>query len=225
MMQKTQTLLRILVKRKGKAAFLDAIKRNGKLLDVGCGNNSPFRCKTQRPDIYYVGLDIDDYNQESKPRLYADSYIVTSPDNFANEIVKFEDQLDAVLSYHNIEHCNHPNDVLRAMLKSLKAGGKIYLAFPCEESVTFPKRRGTLNFYDDVTHQVVPNYENICASIKSEGLQIDFASKRYRPFVLMILGFLLEPFGAIMKRNMPAGSTWALYGFESVIWASRPVQD
>ena len=220
----TSSTFRILAKRRGRAAFLDSIVINGKVLDVGCGNRSPGRCKAQRPDIHYIGLDIDDYNQDSESTLSAESYIITSPDKFADEIVKFQGQLDAVLSSHNIEHCNNPNDVLMAMLRSLKAGGKIYLAFPCEESVTFPKRRGTLNFYDDATHQAVPNYENICALIKAEGLQIEFASKRYRPFLLMALGFLLEPISAMVRKNMPAGSTWALYGFESVIWATRPAQ-
>lgn len=218
-------VIRRLLKRKGKAAFLSSVVRNGTVMDVGCGNNSPRRFKTQRPDISYIGLDIGDYNQSAETILFANSYVITSPDTFVNEITKREGKLDAVVSSHNIEHCDRPEDVLKAMLRALRVGGRIYLSFPCEESVRFPKRRGTLNFYDDATHKTVPDYDYVCALVKSEGLHIEFAARRYRPFVLMAIGLLLEPLAAILRRNMPAGSTWALYGFESVIWASRPTHD
>jgi SAM-dependent methyltransferase len=221
MIPKLENFLRVSVKRKGKASFLRFLPANSSVLDVGCGNNSPFRFKTQRPDIYYIGLDISDYNQSTSPNAYADKYIVTSPNLFVNEIVKLNNQLDAVVCSHNIEHCNQPDDVLDAMLKAIKPGGRIYLSFPCEESVNFPKRRGTLNFYDDQTHKSVPNWQKIILKICSEGFSIDFAAKRYRPLCLLAVGLILEPISAVTKRLMPLGSTWALYGFESLIWASR----
>jgi SAM-dependent methyltransferase len=221
MMLKLIILLNVLLKRKGKASFLRLLPTNSSVLDVGCGNNSPLRFKTQRPDIYYIGLDISDYNQISDPNTYADKYIVTSPNLFATEIVKLNNQLDAVICSHNIEHCDQPDEVLDAMLKALKHGGRIYLSFPCEESVDFPQRRGTLNFYDDKTHKNVPDWEKILSKITSEGFSIHFAVKRYKPLFLSAIGLLLEPISAATKRVMPASTTWALYGFESIIWASR----
>jgi hypothetical protein len=56
-----------LLKRKGKDSFIKILSPNSSVLDVGCGNNSPYRFKTQRPDIYYIGLDICDYCQSTNP--------------------------------------------------------------------------------------------------------------------------------------------------------------
>lgn len=216
----TSILGQILLKSRGKCAFLNSLPWKATVLDVGCGNNSPKMAKAQRSDIYYIGLDIADYNQES-PSEYANKYILADPDSFTDEILKFDGSLDAVISSHNIEHCYAPDDVLHAICKSLAPGGRLYMSFPCEESVNFPKRGGTLNFFDDLTHRTIPDFKKIIRNMRKEGLSINFASKRYRPLVLAAMGLMLEPISAFTKRNMPATSTWALYGFESVIWASR----
>lgn len=215
-------LLSRLLRRREKDAFIKSLSPNSSVLDVGCGSNSPFRFKIQRPDIYYIGLDVADHNQTINPLDYADRYIITAPDNFAPEIVKLNGQLDAVVSSFNIGFCNQPDEVLDVMLNAVKPGGKIYLSFPCEESVNFPNRRGTLNFSDEKDHKFLPNWKKILAKITSEGFLIDFAAKRYRPWLLFLLGLILEPLSAARKRIIPAGVTWALYGFESIIWASRP---
>jgi SAM-dependent methyltransferase len=214
--------VKIALRPRGKMAFLQTVCLNGKLLDVGCGSDSPFRAKMQRHDIYYIGLDVDDYNHGHDPRRYADRYILTTPERFADEIASFANTVDGVVSSHNIEHCSEPQKVLNAMLATLKPGGRIYLSFPCEESVRFPRRGGCLNFYDDPTHTTPPVYRDLIETIAASGFKIEFAAKRYRPIIPAILGLLLEPISILSKRIMPGLTTWALYGFESIIWASRP---
>jgi SAM-dependent methyltransferase len=211
----------VLFRKWGKDAFIDSLPPDSNVLDVGCGNNSPMKLKMQRPDLYYIGLDIGDYNQTA-PVKYADEYILTRPEHFAAEIRKFEGQLDAVISAHNIEHCSDPDSVMNAMLAALKPGGRIFLSFPCEASVRFPSRRGCLNFYDDGSHDIVPDWGKKISKVCTQGLVIDYSAQRYRPIVPALLGLLLEPVGALTGRQMPIRSTWALYGFESIIWASRP---
>jgi SAM-dependent methyltransferase len=219
-MDRLEELLKKIIKPKGNAEILRRIPKNGIVLDVGCGNNSPARFKHSRPDIHYIGLDVGEYNQAVAPETIADSYIVTSPEGFAGEIEKLEGSVDAVISHHNLEHCICPEGVLSAMLKSLKKGGQIFLTFPCEESVSFPRRRGTLNFYDDTTHSAVPDYHAVCKTIREHEFNIDFAVKRYRPALLFVIGLVTEPINAV--RGTRNSGTWALYGFESIIWASRP---
>ncbi len=206
------------LRRRGKLAFLRSLPAQARVLDVGCGNNSPRDAKILRPDLVYHGIDVADYNQEAAD-TYADSYVLTSPQTFAQAIESREGQMDAVVSSHNLEHCDDPQAVLGAMVRALRPGGRLYLAFPCEESVAFPRRRGTLNFHDDTTHQTVPAWHAVLARLAADSVEIEFQRKRYRPPVLASIGLLLEPLGWLAGRNMPGGSTWALYGFESVIWA------
>ena len=204
-----------------KEAFLQTLSPRPKILDVGCGNNSPQLTKTWRPDCCYVGLDVGDYNQDASPDRIADKYILSSSENFASTIESLQGNFDGVISAHNIEHCDDPNGTLKAMLNALRIGGRIYLAFPSEASVRFPSRIGTLNFYDDPTHKHVLNFEHTCRTIEISGFRIDVAVKRNRPLCLAIPGLLKEPFYALQKRV--SYQTWALYGFESIIWATRVI--
>ena len=213
--------IKILLRPHGKAAFLDRLPVRAALLDVGCGSNSPARAKDQRPDIVYIGLDVSDYKHATAPDLHADRYIVVSPQAFVGEIEKLKGQCDAVISSHNLEHCLEPERVRSAMVVALKSGGRLYLSFPAEESVNFPSRAGTLNFYDDPTHDQMPRYREVIATLEAQRMTVGFARKRHRPPLLFLAGLLLEPISVLARRTMPGLVTWALYGFESVIWATR----
>lgn len=202
----------------GKLAFLRKLPPRARVLDVGCGNNSPRVFKTFRPDLVYTGLDVGDYNQQDSV-AYADTYLVVPAAGFAQAIRSFTGQMDAVVSAHNLEHCDDPRAVLDAMVAALRPGGRLYLAFPCEESVGFPKRAGCLNFFDDYTHKQPPSWKQVIGTLKDNGVVMLCEHRRYRPLLLASLGLLLEPISWALRRNMPAGSTWALYGFESVLWA------
>lgn len=221
MMYKVKLLLSLFLRKRGKSSFLNSLSKSAIVLDVGCGNDSPLKTKLQRPDIFYVGLDVENYNQKIDPNICADRYIITSKESFIEEINKFYYFFDAIISSHNLEHCELQKEVLGAMLKTLKSNGRIFLAFPCKESVSFPKRMGTLNFYDDPTHKNVPDFDEIMNELISQGFRIDFSAKRYRSLILALLGFIFNPIAFLLKRNMPLGLTWNLYGFESIIWASR----
>ena len=203
---------------RGKQAFLKSLPPGAKVLDVGCGNNSPRDAKVLRPDIVYTGLDVGDYNQQDSLR-YADAYIVVPPAEFAAAIAAHAGTMDAVVSSHNLEHCDEPAAVLKAMAAALRPGGQLFLAFPCEASVGFPSRRGCLNFFDDPTHRSVPRWDAVIGNLHKRGMRLMYSTPRYRPALLAAIGFVLEPFGWLLGRNMPGASTWALYGFESIVWA------
>ena len=210
----------VLLKPCGKLAFLRTLPPRSRVLDVGCGNNSPREFKTLRPDLNYIGLDVGDYNQQDSIH-YADAYQVVAPAEFANAIGAYAGQMDAVVSSHNLEHCDDPVAVLDAIVMALRPGGRLFLAFPCDESVRFPRRRGSLNFFDDATHKAPPGWARVLKTLRARNVTLSYASSRYRPRLLTGLGLALEPLGWLLGRNMPAGSTWALYGFESVIWGRR----
>lgn len=202
-----------------KYSFLRSCPPSAKLLDVGCGNNSPRQAKASRPDLYYVGIDVGEYNQSDASRVAADQYIIVPSQEFAPRIQSMRGEFDAVISNHNLEHCDDPTACLAAMLDALKPGGRIFLAFPCEKSVAFPSRTGTLNFFDDPTHKVVPRFDKVCSVIAAHGLRLEVVRRRYRPLSRVIQGLKAELRSRREGRVLPG--TWALYGFETVIWASK----
>lgn len=207
--------------KRGKGVFVRSIPQGSRVLDVGCGNNSPRWFRQVRPDIYYIGIDVGDYGQQDDPRDYANEYIITEPELFAEGIAAYANSMDAVICSHNLEHCNDPHAVLIAMTQALRPGGRLYLAFPCEESVGFPKRGGCLNFHDDRSHREVPNWNATLRALRDMDCDFLFVKKRYRPFPLFLRGLLMEPVSYWRRHVAPHGATWALYGFESVIWARR----
>jgi hypothetical protein len=56
---------------RGKLAFLKSLPPGARVLDVGCGNNSPRDAKVLRPDLIYTGLDMPPGNAELFRRRHA----------------------------------------------------------------------------------------------------------------------------------------------------------
>ena len=210
--------LKILLRPRGKASYISSLPKNAKILDVGCGNNSPYVTKSILPSCQYTCIDIDDYNQ--KKLNIADEYILVPPDGFTKKIGEFSDQFDAVISSHNLEHCNDRLGVLNAMLDSLKSNGSIFLSFPTSSSTSFPNRAGTLNYFDDPTHQGdPPDFDSIVDLLKANKFKINYSQKQYQPLILYCLGFICEPISKISKKVMRG--TWEFWGFESIIIATK----
>ena len=220
-MTRSRIRLQRMLRRHGKDAFVAALPPGARVFDIGCGNMSAQRIKLLRPDLYYVGLDIQDYAQSPDALVHADEYRLTSASGFVEAIDSETATMDAVISSHNLEHCEEPARVLEKMISALKPGGRLYLSFPCQASVRFPGRVGSLNFFDDPTHQKPPSWQAVLDVLAHVDMRITFAAQRYRPLIPTVLGLIVEPVSALTGRVMPLGSTWALWGFESVVWAER----
>jgi SAM-dependent methyltransferase len=203
----------------GREKFLQIINQKGKLLDVGCGNNSPYYFKSWFPYLIYTGIDIGDYNQTSP--ILTDNYIITSPETYSDKIMEFENEFDTVNCSHNLEHCNDRNKTLEAIIKALKSGGYLYLSFPSEKSTNFPgPRAGCLNYYDDSSHKdVPPKFNEIIERLKNGGMKIIFSSKSYKPFFMYFIGLKNE--NKSKKEKRVKNGTWAYWGFETIIWAIK----
>jgi hypothetical protein len=55
--------------------------------------------------------------------------------------------------------------------------------------------------------------------LAESGCEVEFAKERYRPALKAAAGLILEPISAVRKKRLYG--TWALYGFETVIWVRR----
>jgi len=212
-------VFRVVPRSRYKYNFLLEIADSGSVFDIGCGNDSPKRFKAARPDIRYVGLDIQDCGQNFGPEKDADEYVVTSPEGFRQAIEDRENLFDAVVSSHNLEHCLDPYGVVPAMARALKPGGRLYLSFPAAHSVRLPSREGSLNFYDDPTHVQPPDFRTVIRLLQEQNINVDFAAERYRPPFWVMRGILSEPLSR--TRKAVRSGTWALYGFETIIWGTK----
>ncbi len=218
--QKIKIYAAIFLRPKGKFSFLNSLPKNSKILDIGCGSNSAFKIKTFLPNSYYVGLDIQDYENDNDATLYADEYVLTDPNKFVENINFIDKKFDGVISSHNLEHCNDRYGTLNAILDKLKDGGRIYLSFPSEKTVNFPKRNGCLNYYDDPTHKdSPPDYNLVLEIIKNKSLRILFSTKSYKPFLLKIIGFFSNIVSTYTKKT--TFGLWEWWGFETIIIAEK----
>ena len=196
-------------------SFLRSLPKDCKILDVGCGNNSPLRVKKILPNSYYIGLDIMDYNQKST--FLADEYHIVKESEFFKKISRFKN-LDVVISHHNLEHVNNRELTFKAMKKCLKKGGIMYLVTPCEESVNFPSREGTLNYYDDKTHKYKPiKFDWIKSELKNDNFYIIKSIKQYKPLIYFLIGYFKE-FSRPKKVTFYA---WCFFGFESIFISKK----
>ncbi|ADU13923.1 Methyltransferase type 11 [Asticcacaulis excentricus CB 48] len=201
-----------------KTHFLQSLPTKGRYLDLGCGNNSPWYTKQFLPEWHYIGLDVEDYNQQNK--TIADEYIVTTGSEFCDAIGRYADTIDAVMSSHNLEHCDNRDLTVRYMAQALKTGGRLFMSFPCADSVNFPGRGGCLNYHDDYTHQgSPPDFGRTISILTEEGVKILYATTRYQPPIGWLMGLQDEPESS-GSREVKLG-TWWYWGFETLIWGEK----
>ena len=217
---KIKTLIKIILRPRGKFAFLSEIPKDSSILDVGCGNNSPLLVKSLLPNSYYVGLDVSEYNTNNASKTIADEYILSDPDKFVTSIISIKRKFDAIISSHNLEHCDDRLGTINAMISKLNNEGKIFLSFPSKESINFPKRIGALNYYDDSTHKdLPPNFDLILDMMKEKGLKIIYSQSSYKPIILHFIGHFTNLVSFFTKR-IHLG-VWEKWGFEAIIIAEN----
>ena len=217
---KIKTIFKLFLRPNGKVDFLNSIPKDSFILDVGCGNNSPLLVKSFLPNSYYVGIDVDNYNNDYDVEQVADEYILSQPIDFVKSLKSIDCNFDAIISSHNIEHCNDRIGVLNAMIDKLNCKGKIYLSFPSKESIYFPRKIGCLNYYDDPTHKdLPPDFELILKILKEKKLKVVFSRANYKPFLLSCIG-IFSNFISYFTKKVHIGM-YEIWGFESIIIAEN----
>jgi len=220
-MNKVLMKLRTMVDPLSKHRFLSELRPGSAVLDVGCGNGSPSAFRMLAPSIHYTGVDIAEFGLTAADRQAADELVFIPSAEFAAGITALGQRFDAVVSAHNIEHTEKPDEVIRAMCSVLRGGGKLYLCFPAAESVKFPSRRGALNFFDDPTHRWLPDIDQMLDIISDSGCSVLTTVRQNQPLIGRILGLCAEPFSRLAGRVLPF--TWHYWGFESVVIAEKPL--
>lgn len=209
--------------------FQAALRRFGReyplrILDIGCGNNSPSRTKFYFPNCVYHGVDIQDYNLDPADKKLMDQFFLVNPDGTGYEQIPDSDY-DLVVCNHVIEHIHEPYPLIRHLCRKLRFGGLIWLAFPSEKSLTLPRAQGTLHFSDDPTHVFIPSTREISNLLLKEGLTVCFAGQS-GDAIRWLKGALEAAIQNLrvltgQARISTGSSMWYYYGFESCVIAER----
>lgn len=196
-----------------------------RILDIGCGNNSPSTTKHWFPGCHYSGADIQQYNNSEGDIAAMDEFYLVGADGSGYEAIP-DSSFDLIVLHHVVEHMFDPGRILATVCAKLKPGGYIWIAFPSLRSLSLPSGEGTLQFCDDPTHIRVPDIREISNVLLGSGVKVLHAG-RTRAFVREVLGLAILPI-ALLKRiltgRLSGKGLWYILGFEDHVFGQRKMQ-
>ena len=198
--------------------------RSLRILDVGCGNNSPSVTKRWFPGCHYSGADIQRYNLDSEDEAAMDEFFLLGADGSGYDAIP-DGSYDFVILNHVIEHMRDPRPVLKMLCAKLKPGALIWIAFPSLRSMILPSSADeTLQFCDDPTHVYVPGVREVANVLLANGVRVLHAG-RSREGLLTTLADSLKLLKRLLARALTGRFSgrgmWYLLGFEDHVLGQR----
>jgi 2-polyprenyl-3-methyl-5-hydroxy-6-metoxy-1,4-benzoquinol methylase len=95
-----------------------------RLLDFGCGNGSAVSQYLMLPGVEYYGVDIHEPSLEYARKHFG------GPDRHFVDRVPTDAAFDLLVYSDNLEHLDHPDEILCEHVKFLASGGKVLGAIP-----------------------------------------------------------------------------------------------
>ncbi|MEO6801806.1 MAG: methyltransferase domain-containing protein [Granulicella sp.] len=193
-----------------------------RILDIGCGNNSPSTTKHWFPGSHYSGADIQKYNNNDEDIAAMDDFYILGTDGSGYSEIP-DSSYDFVILHHVIEHMPMPAPILTMICSKLKPGGYIWIAFPSLRSLSLPSAEGSLQFCDDPTHVYVPDVREVSNILLGNGVKVLHAG-RTEHLTRSIIGALILPW-ALLRRvvtgRLSCKGLWYILGFEDHVFGQR----
>jgi len=193
-----------------------------RILDIGCGNNSPSTTKHWFPGCYYAGADIENYNNAESDVAKMDAFYQVGTDGSGYSKIP-DGSYDYVILHHVVEHMTTPAPILATLCFKIKPGGYIWIAFPSLRSLSLPPAEGSLHFCDDPTHVHVPGVREISNVLLANGVKILHAG-RSRSLVREMIGLVALPwqfFRKLVTGRLSGKGLWYILGFEDHVFGQR----
>lgn len=193
-----------------------------RILDIGCGNNSPTTTKRWFPGSYYSGADIARYNNSDEDINAMDSFYLLNTDGSGYSEIP-DQSYDFIILHHVLEHMSSPTEILITICSKLKPGGYIWIAFPSRRSLSLPSAEGTLQFCDDPTHVYIPDVREVSNVLLANGVKVLHAG-RSKDVPRMLIGAGILPFAFLRRAvtgRLSAKGLWYIFGFEDHVLGQR----
>src|SRR3974377_239438 len=78
-----------------------------RILDIGCGNNSPSITKRWFPECHYSGADIESYNLSDDDKDVMDEFFLLGADGSGYSAIP-DRSYDFIILHHVVEHMAKP---------------------------------------------------------------------------------------------------------------------
>lgn len=193
-----------------------------RVLDIGCGNNSPSVFKRWFPNAIYHGVDIQEYNLSDDDRVLMDCFTVVRPEQNYRSVIS--ESFDWIVCNHVLEHMQAPYDRVNELCGMLRRNGLMYCAFPSVESLRMPSAQGTLQFCDDKTHVFLPSITDVANILLRNQIHVIYGGRRrdsLRVLVSLPL-FAWQMVRRLLGHKMHARGLWPIYGFEASVVGVKP---
>lgn len=193
-----------------------------RILDIGCGNNSPSTTKRWFPKCHYSGADIEQYNVNQHDIAAIDTFYPLTIEGAGYSAIP-DASFDFIILNHVVEHMPTPGPLLATICSKLKPGGCIWIAFPSLRSLGLPSAEGTLQFCDDPTHVYLPSVREISNTLLVNGVKVLHAG-RSRDMVRSLIGAAILPFAFLRRAvtgRLSCKGLWYILGFEDHVFGQR----
>ena len=193
-----------------------------RILDIGCGNNSPSTTKHWFPGCHYSGADIQQYNNNAADLAAMDTFYPIGIDGSGYSAIP-DSSYDFIILNHVVEHMENPAPILATICSKLKPGGYIWIAFPSLRSLSLPSAEGTLQFCDDPTHVRVPDIREISNILLANNVKVLHAG-RSKDLARTLIGAAILPFAYLRRLitgRLSCKGLWYILGFEDHVFGQR----
>lgn len=182
------------------------------ILDCGAGNNQAVRAKSFFPNAKYYGIDIvENYNNTENNKKFIDKLYIMDLAKLDYTCLP-DAYFDVIIMSHIIEHLYNGDEVIKLLLKKLKPGGIIYIEYPGMKATTLPRKKGTLNFFDDKSHIRIYSLREIYNIMLSSNMQFCAGGTRRSYKIILTMPFRIL-YSKFKNGYVAGGVFWDLLGF------------
>ena len=151
-----------------------------RILDIGCGSQSPALTKYWINTSEYHGVDNGYWEDDVEGYKDIDKFYMLDLNNGLLDQIP-EGYFDIIILSHVIEHIKNGEYIISSLCTKLRSKGVIYIETPSPRTINYPSAIGFLNFYDDQTHircyfdsEILPVLQSNNMKVMRIGCRCDF---------------------------------------------------